>query len=181
MCLSAIYNSVVVYRYRRVKLVGRYKQKLNIFVVNCFNKQKQTRAVSSLFSATLQISFLWETLRGVSICLKYTLFITSCYTVVVNVSRRKKTLNPSEQDLKMQWEIHFLTLLDMNQEVQNRIWKHFSHKVLYNYYSKFFLERFGLYWTKLKNGLPNVFSNLAQKGLRGFFRSQVTLPFKLGS
>ena len=33
-------------------------------------------------------------------------------------------------------------------EVQNSIWKYFSHKVLYNYYSKFFLERFTLYLTK---------------------------------
>ena len=54
-------------------------------------------------------------------------------------------------------------------KVQNRIWKQFSHKVLYNYYSKFFLERFGLYLTKSKNGFPIVFSNLARKGSRGFF------------
>ena len=38
----------------------------------------------------------------------------------------------------------------------------------------FFVERFGLYLTKSKNGLPNVFSNLARKGSRVFF-------FKLGS
>ena len=43
-------------------------------------------------------------------------------------------------------------------KVQNRIWKHFSHKVLYNYNSKFFfVERFGLYLTKSKNGFPIVF------------------------
>ena len=46
-------------------------------------------------------------------------------------------------------------------KVQNQILKHFSHKVLYNFYSKFFLEQFGLYLTKSKNGLLIVFSNLA--------------------
>ena len=34
----------------------------------------------------------------------------------------------------------------------------------------FFLERFGLYLTKSKNGFPIVFSNLAQKGSRVFFK-----------
>ena len=51
-------------------------------------------------------------------------------------------------------------------------WKHFSHKVLDNYNSKFFVERLGLYFTKSKNGFPIVFSNLARKGSRGFFQAR---------
>ena len=39
---------------------------------------------------------------------------------------------------------------------------------------QFFLERFGLYFTKSKNGFPIVFSSLARKGSKFFF-------FKLGS
>ena len=42
-------------------------------------------------------------------------------------------------------------------EVQNRISKHFSHEVLYNLYSYFFLERVGLYLTKSRNIFPIVF------------------------
>jgi hypothetical protein len=49
-------------------------------------------------------------------------------------------------------------------EVQNCFWKHFLHKVLYNYYSKKNLERFDLYLTKSKNRFPIVFSNHARKG-----------------
>ena len=51
-------------------------------------------------------------------------------------------------------------------EIQNWIWKHFSYKVQYNYYSKK-MERFGIY-LKSKNGFRIVFSNLARKG-SGFF------------
>ena len=45
-------------------------------------------------------------------------------------------------------------------DVQKRIWKHFSHKVLYIYYSKKKLECFGQF--------PIVFSNLARR-VQGFF------------
>ena len=57
-------------------------------------------------------------------------------------------------------------------KVQNRIWKHFPHKVLYNYNSKLFLERFCLYLTKSKNGFPIVFPNLARKGSTVFFQAR---------
>ena len=63
-------------------------------------------------------------------------------------------------------------------EVLNRIWEHFSHKVLHNYYSKKKLDCFGLYLTKSKNGFSIVFSNLVRKGSRGFFqaRKQIFSP-----
>ena len=57
-------------------------------------------------------------------------------------------------------------------EVQNRIRKQFSHKVLYSFLTKFFLERFGQYLKKSKKGFPIVFSNLARKGSRGFFQAR---------
>ena len=41
--------------------------------------------------------------------------------------------------------------------VENQLLKHFSNKVLYNYCSKFFFERFGEYLKKSKNGFPIVF------------------------
>ena len=134
----------------------------------------------------------------------------------------KKSLNPSVQDLTIQWQIpffdfflnidqnipkkfrtviiHYFTrkmlsesILDLgkcpNQKMhesesacfpvealckaQNCIWKQFSHKVLFNYYSKFYLERFSLYLTKSKNGFPIVFSNfqILHGRARGFLSS----------
>ena len=41
--------------------------------------------------------------------------------------------------------------------VENQFFKHFSNKVLYIYRSKFFLEHFGQYLKKSKNGFPIVF------------------------
>ena len=49
-------------------------------------------------------------------------------------------------------------------EAQNWIRKHFSRKVLYNYYLKKKLEPFSLYLTTSKNWFPIVLSNLARKG-----------------
>ena len=63
-------------------------------------------------------------------------------------------------------------------EVQNWFWKHFSHKVLYNYYSK---KKIGAFWpifNKVKKLYPIVFSNLAGKGSRGFIQARklIILP-----
>ena len=135
-------------------------------------------------------------------------------------------MNPSAQDLRIQWEIHFFTFLNIGQNapkkiriviiqyfirkmlsksifdlgncpnrkaheiksacfligalcnVQNPIWNQFSHKVLYNYYSNFLLERFNLYLTKSKIGFHIVLSNLARKGSGFFFqgRKLIFLP-----
>ena len=48
-------------------------------------------------------------------------------------------------------------------EVQNWIWKHFSHKVLYNYCSKIFLEIFGSYLRKSKMDFPLHFQILRER------------------
>ena len=57
-------------------------------------------------------------------------------------------------------------------KVRDQIRKQFFDKVLYNYSSKFFLERFGQYLKKSKNGFPIVFSNLARKGSGVFFQAR---------
>ena len=55
-------------------------------------------------------------------------------------------------------------------EIQNWIWKHFSHKVLYNYYSKKNLEGFGSYLRKSKKDFPLHFQILRKK-VQGIFFS----------
>ena len=62
-------------------------------------------------------------------------------------------------------------------EVQNWIWKHFSHKVLYTYYSKKKLECFGSYLTKWKNGFPIASINLARKCSGFFFKARNLIFF----
>ena len=47
--------------------------------------------------------------------------------------------------------------------VENQFLKHFSNKVLYNYCSKFFLERFGQYLKKSKMDFQMNFKNVISK------------------
>ena len=60
-------------------------------------------------------------------------------------------------------------------EVQNWIWKHFSHKVLYNYNSKFlFFGAFLPIFNKVKKWISHCIFKSCAEGFKGFF-------FKLGS
>ena len=46
-------------------------------------------------------------------------------------------------------------------KVQNYLWKQFSHKVLYNYYSKFFFGAFWWVFNKIKKGISHcIFKNV---------------------
>ena len=47
-------------------------------------------------------------------------------------------------------------------------------------FKNFFLERFGQYLKKSKNGFPIVFSNLAREGSRGFFQARKLIFFPNG-
>ena len=58
--------------------------------------------------------------------------------------------------------------------VQNWILKHFSHKVLYNYYYKSFFWAFWFIFNKVKKIISHCILNLARKGSGFFF-------LKLGS
>ena len=56
-------------------------------------------------------------------------------------------------------------------KVKNHFWKQFSHKMLYNYYSKFFWEPFGQNWKKFffLNGSPIVFPKMDLTDVGGNF------------
>ena len=53
--------------------------------------------------------------------------------------------------------------------VRNQFWKQFSNKVLYNYYSKKKLERFGQYLKSEKMDFPLYFQNVIWPGGGGLF------------
>ena len=71
--------------------------------------------------------------------------------------------------------MHFL--IGALPEVQNLFWNHFSHKVIYNYYSKFYLGAFQPIFNKVKKRISHCISNLARKGLRGFFPARKLIFF----
>ena len=57
-------------------------------------------------------------------------------------------------------------------EVKNWIWKHFSHKVLYNYYSKYFFGAIWFIFNKVKKGISHCSFKSCAEGFRDFVQAR---------